>query len=210
MTPNGIATISGDLARTGTHRTWLKRLADGFAAALLTTGQRYAVATASHPYQAPNEAHTSMDFGIAACVVAYYNAISSHDYRTAYNLWGATLHQRQSYNEFTVLASQTTGATVTILGTHASDNNTHEVTIKDTIRHRDGSLHSALGTYTIGYEGGTPKILAVSLQPDVTLQSTGAALTPGPSPSKRQAERAHTLGPKGALRAPFPQAQTTI
>jgi hypothetical protein len=168
MTTNGIETICKGFATTGSRRKLLKGIAGGFAAALLAAGGRSAALAAGQPQPAASEGLNAGSSGVAGYVVDYYQAIMARNYQKAYNLWGASFHQHESYEDFKAGYSQVSLYDVTVLGTHSAGNNTYKVEIEETAWHADGSIQWATGTYTIGREGGVPKIVAASLQPGPT------------------------------------------
>jgi Domain of unknown function (DUF4232) len=138
-------------ATSGSRRTLLK----GAGAALGTTflaGRRGTLA-AGVPKQ---------------YVIAYSQAIAARRFQTAYALLGSTFHDNQSYDEFVAGFSDTAYVELNIGQSGPGPSNRYPIDVRVVAWHTDDSIHQFSGTYFVGFESGTPKIVDADLSEDPT------------------------------------------
>ena len=104
----------------------------------------------------------------ANVVMGYFGAINAGDYRAAYATLGATLQAQQSYDAFAAGYANTASAQASqiLVGGSRQQGASYDVALVLTATQSDGSIQTYRGTYSIGMEHGTWKVVAA----DVTQQ----------------------------------------
>ena len=98
-------------------------------------------------------------------VMGYFGAINAKDYRAAYAALGATLQAQQSYDAFVAGYANTASAQPSqiVIGGSTQQGVSYEVTLVLTATQSDGATQTYKGTYSIGMENGTWKIVAADV-----------------------------------------------
>jgi hypothetical protein len=97
-------------------------------------------------------------------VQQYYLAISTYDYKTAYNLLDAKMQQaQQSYDQFVKGYADTAYDQVKITSTRPHEEHT-DVFVTITAWHNDRSIHQYSGHYAVEEEGGKLLLLGAAIQ----------------------------------------------
>jgi len=97
-------------------------------------------------------------------VLAYYRAIAGYEYAAAYDLLGSTLRRGQTPARFTAGLADTAYVEAQILGVQPATGGASEVTVRVLARHNDRTIDQFAGTYTVGAEGGTPKLVTAAIR----------------------------------------------
>jgi hypothetical protein len=100
----------------------------------------------------------------AAVVRRYFQAINDQDYTTAYALLGVYFHRRQSYEDFSAGFSETVHDNVRLVSTTPAGSARYRVAIELAAEQRDGSVRRFSGTYVVGREGGSLKVVAAQVR----------------------------------------------
>ncbi|HET8523448.1 MAG TPA: DUF4232 domain-containing protein [Thermomicrobiales bacterium] len=99
-------------------------------------------------------------------VQRYYLAISTYDYKTAYDLFDAKMKEaQQSYNHFVNGYADTAYDQVKITSTRPHLGHT-DVFVVITAWHNDRSIHRYSGHYAVGEEAGKLRIIGAATQED--------------------------------------------
>ena len=101
----------------------------------------------------------------ANVLMGYFGAINAKDYRAAYNALGATLQGQQPYDAFAAGYANTASAQPSriVIGGSTGTDVAYEVTLTLTATQNDGSVQIYKGTYSLGLENGTWKIVAANV-----------------------------------------------
>jgi flagellar basal body-associated protein FliL len=102
-----------------------------------------------------------------AVVVQLYHDVNTQDYQDAWNLWGSSYHQSTTYAAYAAGYANTKHDNLTI--NSVTPNSDGTVTVGVTITATEVSGSSTVtsiyaGTYTVGLENGTWKLLSGSIQ----------------------------------------------
>jgi hypothetical protein len=149
MDGRGVDAVAKALARSGTRRTLITG-AGAALGAILFGGRRGAQAAGDYKVY----------------VIAYYQAIAARRFKTAYALLGSALRARQSYDNFVAGFSDTLYVELTVTHTGGGTPNRSPVDVRVVAWHGDGTIHQYSGTYYVGIEGGTPKLVDAALSED--------------------------------------------
>jgi flagellar basal body-associated protein FliL len=117
-------------------------------------------APTSAPTQTPSQA-------ASAVLVQYYQDVNAQDYQDAWNLWGSAYHNSTTYSQYAAGYANTVHDTLTINSTttNADGTVTADVSLTADESTNSGPVTSTYqGTYTIGIENGSWKLLKASLQ----------------------------------------------
>ncbi len=98
-------------------------------------------------------------------LLGYFGSINAKDYRGAYEALGATLQGQQSYDAFAAGYANTASAQAAqiVIGGSTQQGVSYEVTLVLTATQSDGSVQTYKGTYSIGTENGSWKIVAANV-----------------------------------------------
>lgn len=120
------------------------------------------------PLRLPTASAQSDD--AVALVQQFYQSIDAYAYDDAYALYGSNMQSQQTAQQFEQGYSDTAFVQMTTGGSSPNSNGTTSVSVKLIAWHNDGSIKAFNGSYQVGAEGGTLKIL-------------GASINEGPKPS---------------------------
>jgi len=111
----------------------------------------------------------------ANVLMGYFGSINARDYRAAYAALGATLQGQQPYDAFAAGYANTAQVQPTQILTGGSTRQgvSYEVTLFLAATQSDGSVQRYRGTYSLGIENGTWKIVAANVVQRVDVSITG-------------------------------------
>jgi hypothetical protein len=101
----------------------------------------------------------------ANVLMGYFGSINAKDYRAAYEALGSSLQAQQSYDAFAAGYANTVQdrASQILIGGSMQQGVSYQVTLVLTATQSDGSVQTYKGTYSIGTENGTWKIVAANV-----------------------------------------------
>jgi hypothetical protein len=101
----------------------------------------------------------------ANVVMGYFGSINAKDYRAAYGALGAALQGQQPYDTFAAGYANTAQVQVSqiLVGGSAQQGVSYEVTLVLMATQSDGSVQTYKGTYSLGTENGSWKIVAANV-----------------------------------------------
>jgi serine/threonine-protein kinase len=101
----------------------------------------------------------------------YYDDINQHNYRAAYQLWGADYHSKDPYDHFAAGFQHTTHDDIKVQRASLQSDGTVivEIMLYATEESSSGPIFKAFqGSYTVGLENGAWRLLTANLQPVAT------------------------------------------
>jgi hypothetical protein len=100
----------------------------------------------------------------SSVVRRYFEAINNQDYPTAYGILGSSFHQRQSYSQFAAGFSETVQDDLEVVSAARTGLGRYAIVIRLVAEQSDGSVRRFSGTYVVGREDDTLKIVSARLR----------------------------------------------
>ncbi len=102
-------------------------------------------------------------FQASTVVQRYYRDINQKDYRAAYQLWGTNYQQNNPYAQFSQGFASTQYDDLNIENVTLLADGTYQVNVTITAKQKDGTTNNFTGSYTVGQEYGSLKLLTANI-----------------------------------------------